>query len=283
LSQVNPVVASSLQGFLQCVAQTRKRWRGREHVVRRLDERQLWFRGQQCGSWGLEPKLYRAEFKGAHEAEIRFQFQSRALQLLPGRVPQDDWGWYFLMQHYGCPTRLLDWSDNPLAALFFALESMPADCPVHNSKNCDRVVWVLDPWKLNKLSLKGIEGPMLSEWEEARAYLLDLEISFDRKPDTDFVQNRKLPVAIDPPHIDRRLAVQSSHFVIFGRARNLARISSVTNLGARTLARITIPAANVELLGEELEHCGVVTPSIFPDLDNLGRFIAHLARRISRA
>ena len=42
------------------------------------------------------------------EDEVRSEFKRRALPLVAERPPRDDWEWYYLMQHYGAPTRLLD-------------------------------------------------------------------------------------------------------------------------------------------------------------------------------
>ncbi|WP_350340486.1 FRG domain-containing protein [Paenibacillus hexagrammi] len=51
-----------------------------------------------------------------------------------------------MMQHYGVPTRLLDWSREALVALLFALGVPTSDI----EKTSDKVVWVLDPVTLNK-------------------------------------------------------------------------------------------------------------------------------------
>ena len=277
-SAVVPIVyspnAESLSAFLSRVDSLRKDWGTKsrtwegEKITRKGEEEALWFRGQPADA-KLSPKLYRAEYRGADEAEIRQQFQYRAIQLMPSKAPDPDrkWDWYFLMQHYGVPTRLLDWTENPLVALFFA---------VNDEQNSgDAAVWVVDPYWLNHKLFKGdVVGPMLPDWQEAQSYLKTLEDAFT------FTQHvrKSRPAAIDPPHVDRRVAVQASHFVIFGKSRDLARIRSIKESNCR-LAKIIIPKRKVPLIKEQLADCGITYSFIFPDLEALGTEISALWKR----
>ncbi|MGH7468207.1 MAG: FRG domain-containing protein [Longimicrobiales bacterium] len=75
-------------------------------------------------AWPLWPSLCRiapvADTIRAAEQALITEFKRYALPYLK-RAPRNDWQWLALAQHYGIPTRLLDWSSNPLAALFFAV------------------------------------------------------------------------------------------------------------------------------------------------------------------
>ena len=114
-----------------------------------------WFRGQQKAKWPLKPKLYRhLDFKevkkGTVEDEMREEFILKApilSETIPtGNQRRDEWEWYFIMQHFGMATRLLDWTEGALIALHFAVR--------HNEGEEDAAVWVLDPYKLNEEVIK---------------------------------------------------------------------------------------------------------------------------------
>lgn len=106
-----------------------------------------WFRGQRQASWDLIPSLYRFDPPWDRsirvlEDEIRQEFEVRAPSLTSER-PRNMWEWYALMQHCGAPTRLLDWTEGALIALYFAVRDKPIEAT-------DAAVWVLDPWELNR-------------------------------------------------------------------------------------------------------------------------------------
>jgi hypothetical protein len=251
--------AEDLTQFLGLIRKIKAKWSSGTFITVKAGARVLWFRGQKDARWGLQPKIWRPEFRAAAEAEIRQEFQSRALQMVQGRLPANKWEWYFLMQHYGAPTRLLDWTDSPLIALFFALNEHPGDY--------DAAVWMLDPWWLNHKMRKGIDGPMEADWEEAQPYLPDVEQAFVRDD-----VGPTVPAAIEPPHVDRRLAVQQSRFVIFGKTKDLARTNAAREPAqTRRLAKIVIPSGSVQAIQEELENAGFTMSTLFPDLEHLSK------------
>ena len=171
------------------------------------------------------------------------------------------------MQHYGCPTRLLDWTTNPLVALYFA---------VRHPKEHDAAVWVIDPWRWNRAHIKDLYGPAIPGWKETKPYLLELEDAFNTssKP-----AGKKWPLAIEPSNIDRRIAAQGSKFLIFGKEKNMLDSPAINrnrkDKGKHAIVdRIVIPRNRVESMLSELNTLGVNQRSLFPDLEGLGQFIS---------
>ena len=86
------------------------------------------FRGHSDCNYKLIPSVGRSPHSSAsrekHERSLFEIFRREAHGCLP-TMPGSEWEWLSLAQHHGLPTRLLDWTHNPLAALYFAVEANP--------------------------------------------------------------------------------------------------------------------------------------------------------------
>ena len=131
--------AKGLEQFLKLVSEIRVAWE-----FQKDDVGGPWYRGQQRKQWTLIPNIVRLGCSDrAIEDDIREEFATRAPALSRFEMsPTNAWDLYFLMQHYGAPTRLLDWTESPAIALYFAVRDNPG--------HYDSAVWTLDPYRLNE-------------------------------------------------------------------------------------------------------------------------------------
>ncbi|MFA5906230.1 MAG: FRG domain-containing protein [Desulfobacula sp.] len=107
----------------------------------------VWLRGLSHASYGLLPSIGRFhEFAGKKMKfdkgmEQRFLHQFRRYSFAFYGRTLNEWEALFVARHHGLPVRLLDWSANPLSALFFACEYWSTKRPP------DAKIWLLVPNK----------------------------------------------------------------------------------------------------------------------------------------
>lgn len=198
----------------------------------------LLFRGQDQ-DWPLLPKIARLNPRETllnDEEDMVSAFKREAVTFL-STVPTNDWDWLSIAQHHGLPTRLLDWTKNPLAALWFAIR-YPAKDP-----NSPAVVWIFRPAERDIIKNVSTTSP------------------FDGKRTKVYV----------PRHVTPRIRAQVAAFTVHKFIATPKRFVPLEkNIQQKHLLhKVLIPAHAFSELRFELDRCGVNASSLFPDLDGL--------------
>lgn len=219
------------------------------------------FRGQDNIDWPLVPKAGREEFfkepnkvwqKLGQRAEDLGRFGKWREQAVAfcDSLPENDFECLAYAQHYGLITRLLDWSTNPLVALFFAVEEQGES---------DGVVFCHFPsWVINREKLSIHE------------------------------QMDRVGLLIPRP-FDRRIVAQGAVFTYHYDVREPLRCENVDERFKRAapdavnLVRIRVAAKGKTFLQRHLSDLGISRKSLFPDLEGLSAFINWGTRRSIRS
>lgn len=232
----------------------------------------LWFRGTGVVTYRLVPSLYRhpsvTSSAGLQDLErkLMVRFRQRSIPY-HSRDLTDDWEALFFMQHYGAPTRLLDWTENPLTGLHFALMSAPsATVPKQKVKySKSAAVWILDPVIWNQTALKHVSypGEPLTAGDEAlKGY----------SPRSTPAEMTTHPVALYGAHNSARIVAQQGVFTIFGTARTpMEKLVRNGTFPSNALVRVVLPPRHIRSMRTSLLNQGITESTVFPDLEGLAR------------
>lgn len=199
------------------------------------------FRGQR-EDWSLLPKLARIKLRLQSsvieaEDEMLNHLKRRSIPHL-NRIPDNDWEWLSLAQHHGMATRMLDWTTNPLAALWFAINEPAVD-------NKDAVVWVFS--------------------------LEDIKFIKDRDLGNKSPFEEGITRVYQPKHVTSRITTQQGWFTVHAYDDKKSTFTALEKdkLYMGKLVKLNIRAAKFEELRFHLDRLGTNAYSIFPDLDGL--------------
>lgn len=230
-------------------------------IVEREHTGSFQYRGQKCSYQKLLPTLTRpgspvavglAENESLRDKEQHILREFRTRLVAYGReAPPDEIRLAILAQHHSVPTRLLDWTMNPLAALYFAVE----DSDIWQDKQCEckkedctPVIW----------AVKG-DRHRMSDFPSQ---------SFDG------LENQ--PYFIIPDHDESRAAVQASIISLWGDPKQA--FEELPCLKEPWIIRIRRDKSRHVLW--VLHSLGITAETLFPDLDGLGRYLTWKHRRI---
>lgn len=226
----------------------------------------LWFRGVKSTSYDLSPSIIRG--LGA-QSEIIYMSKFRSLAYpYVGEVPffpySEDrnsyWGWLFLMQHYGVPTRIMDWSREALVALLFALGK-----PNATEAKSDAAVWLLEPTVLNSAfrfySFKE-PGYIPNVTEPA------FNARFGPNAKTD---NVKAAAAIGPLN-NPRIIKQAGTFTVFPKMETLVPLNKLPD-SSKFLYKIIIKKDARNLMNNQLRHYGLAERDLYPGIETVAEDI----------
>ncbi len=217
---------------------------------------QAWWRGQSCAVWDLVPKVFRDDQRGRrYETNIALKFVQKAQTRHPRCPdPSNRYEWLFLMQHFGLPTRLLDWSESPLIAGYFAV-----DDAAHQDE--DGAVWALDAFKMGEV-LSDKRG--LSDPRHPRVRTLIDKVFEGGDSNDDYA------VAIVSAEVDPRMMAQQAAVMVHGSPKPLNDYVEMAPL----LCKIVIKSKAKADLQSWLARIGIRERSVFPDLVHLAADLA---------
>jgi hypothetical protein len=263
------------------------------------------FRGQQDAVWGLDTTLHRAALQfgfiedllEARELWMLRHFQRRAHHYLadPPSLEQR-LEWLALIQHYGGPTRLLDFTHSFYVAAFFGLERAAGDVAIW-AVNLD----ALEAAIVKKKKLRATKSDENVDATNTR--LIKLAESYIGRGAAE-----NLVLHVEPDRLNERLSIQQGLFlfpcnVSSSFADNLAATFDLTaddfqqvdetpisrnevkslNTDDESIIKIVVPRRSRRMAFDDLQAMNITSATLFPGLDGFARSLYYHLGSVSVA
>lgn len=231
------------------------------------------YRGQSDASWKLESMLERVIGKKWNK-NIANQHENYSIHVFKSKfhlydneniLPKSKLAWLSIMQHYGVPTRLLDFTESPYVALYFALEGYD----MH--KYTDLAIYAFDHSQLMDVSINYIANKD-SRFGESKHTIIEKQDEIFE----DTVDRFSYDIAwITEPHeLNVRLDRQSGCFLLSGnKEKKIEEVLSDDIYSRCTINKYIIKANLYNNIYVLLRKMNINSKTIYGDLQGLARSI----------
>lgn len=244
------------------------------------ERRKKWiYRGQgkpaEDPKYALIPSVGRPEFAKGMDFSEFVKLERRAHDIFRKQtvanvnpLPRNSWEVLALAQHHGLPTRFMDWTTNPLVALYFAVRN-----PEHDAQDSLSAIYLLTQPTLSYEEL--VDNTRM---DSRRQMEESLEV---KRGKANRIQERQIKVLLqseeispfeitenviyDPPHVSPRIRAQDGLLLAFQ--------NPVTPLPDTHYIELLVPGRCRDKIRRELEQYGVFDKQLFPDLDGLAKWL----------
>lgn len=216
-------------------------------ICLKLRDEGFWsFRGQRDSGWHLglhgDDRLDRIDM-------YIDEFRRRCKEFPPPHYidERETWRWLFFAQHHRLKTRLLDWTKDPLVAIYFAVENILSR---RANGSHPGVIWALHVHPRH----------------------------FKREHELQAIHKEKQWIMINPPPVTARLARQSGLFTFHPGPDCRKPLDTTRRRPSERLIRIEFAPASRRLADSIREHLGILNihhGSLFPDPEGIAEFVNH--------
>jgi hypothetical protein len=196
---------------------------------------------------------------------VEERFKSHAPMVLPPTLVSRlnaRLDWWTIMQHYGAPTRLLDWSKSALVASYFA---------VHKDPKTDGTIWALDVDEvLDALARKYPE-------QEIGKRLTPAEF----EPLIEQYSDQNVLLIPEPSILTDRMIAQQTAFTFYTSVpgepdHDIAIRGLLADTAPWALRKYTVPQHLKLTIRENLRQMNITAAALFPGIDGLGASLSDL-------
>ena len=250
-------------------------------------EPQFLFRGHgNHKKYKLEPNILRTK-KTQYGSTTQFSqleynilsdFISEARAYEKNIMDNDIKAWLEMAQHYKVPTRLLDFTENPLVALYFACRSKSEEVAS---------VWIIDEKRYENNFWDTPYIKLALDSQTIVSNIIEREILLLGKPEKNNVQDYPYPWIYKPKYQDERMKLQSSMFMIWGSKEcaltemisehnymNMDDNEVITSDSPAFLYALEIDSEGKSEILKQLDMLGINEKFIYPGLEGIGKTIA---------